>query len=327
MSEISIIVPVYNAEAYLAQCLESILQQSYADYELILIDDGSSDSSGEICDSFAKRDSRISVLHQQNKGQSAARNRGVEYSKSDLLCFVDADDIVHPDFLQALRTAYYENAVNAAISARIKGIELPADFFLPKHPEVSLYSINEESLLGLFTKNDTLYWTLFPCLIKKSVYQKYPLSEGHIMEDNAVSCKWLLEAETVALVSPPLYFYRENPTGTMNASFSEKKLDYLWAIEEQLCFYEQNGFRELQKILAKHYVESAVWLARRVKTELNNKKLSHGVIRKAVRVHKKYMHTGCFTAAEDRKLFKAAHPFLHRIKKKLYICRTQTREG
>ena len=96
---ISIIIPVYNAASYLDKCIESILHQKYKDFELLLINDGSTDNSGDICDAFALKDNRISVFHQQNQGVSAARNLGIEQAKGEWLQFIDSDDWIENDFL------------------------------------------------------------------------------------------------------------------------------------------------------------------------------------------------------------------------------------
>lgn len=101
-SLISIIVPVYNVEDYLKECLNSIINQIYKNLEILLIDDGSSDKSGEICDEFAKNDSRIKVFHKQNGGQSSARNLGLDKSKGDFISFVDSDDVLGENFIQKL---------------------------------------------------------------------------------------------------------------------------------------------------------------------------------------------------------------------------------
>ena len=97
---ISVIVPVYNAGVYLEKCVNSILDQTFTDYELILVDDGSTDQSGALCDEFAQKDPRVLVIHQKNAGSSAARNAGIKASKGSFLSFVDSDDWVDPDFLE-----------------------------------------------------------------------------------------------------------------------------------------------------------------------------------------------------------------------------------
>ena len=99
---ISIIIPVYNTAQYLDQCLESVLVQSYTDWECIVVDDGSTDNSGEICDKWGKRDSRFVILHQKNQGVSAARNKGLERCKGEYICFIDSDDWVEPTYLSHL---------------------------------------------------------------------------------------------------------------------------------------------------------------------------------------------------------------------------------
>ena len=105
MPEISVIVPVYKAEAYLHACIDSILSQTFSGFELILVDDGSPDGCGAICDDYAARDSRVRVIHQENQGQAAARNYALAAAEGEWVCFVDSDDAVHPQMLERLRQA------------------------------------------------------------------------------------------------------------------------------------------------------------------------------------------------------------------------------
>ena len=105
MPKVSMIVPVYRAEAYLHACIDSILSQTFSGFELILVDDGSPDNCGAICDDYAARDSRVRVIHQENQGQAAARNHALAAAKGDWVCFVDSDDAVHPQMLERLRQA------------------------------------------------------------------------------------------------------------------------------------------------------------------------------------------------------------------------------
>ena len=105
MPEISVIVPVYKAEAYLHACIDSILSQTFSDFELILVDDGSPDGCGAICDDYASRDGRVQVIHQENQGQAAARNCALAVAGGEWICFVDSDDAVHPQMLERLRQA------------------------------------------------------------------------------------------------------------------------------------------------------------------------------------------------------------------------------
>ena len=129
--EISVIVPVYNVEQYLVKCIDSILSQTFTDFELLLIDDGSPDRCGEICDEYAKKDERIRVFHQENSGVSTARNIGLEMMKGQYLAFVDADDWIYPHYLQYLYEALQGNEAAGLIihgfqSFDTNGIPLPA---------------------------------------------------------------------------------------------------------------------------------------------------------------------------------------------------------
>ena len=108
MPKISVIVPVYNVEKYLLECVDSILAQTFTDFELILINDGSQDNSGAICDEYADKDSRIAVIHQENQGQAAARNNAIVIAKGEWITFVDSDDLIHPQMLEILFNAVDE---------------------------------------------------------------------------------------------------------------------------------------------------------------------------------------------------------------------------
>lgn len=317
--DISVIVPVYNAGQYLQACLNSILNQTVQGYEIILVDDGSTDGSSEICDACAEKHDFVRVIHQSNSGQSAARNRGVEAARTELVCFIDSDDAAARTLLESFLNAFCCDEIGIAGCERVCGEEPPADFYEQEPRDPEILEINEARLLELFRRNESVYWTPFPCLVKKEIYQKHPLTPGRVMEDNAVSCQWLTEAKAAAILRTPLYFYRTNPSGTMQAAFSRKKLDYLWALEEQLSFYGSVGFTAIQGAVAKHYVECAIWFAQRVETELGDPALARTVIRKAVKARKQYAANGGFSPEDDRKLFKAVHPVLHRVKKKLRL--------
>lgn len=115
MPKISVIVPVYNVEKYLSRCVKSILRQSYTDFELILVDDGSPDNCPILCDKWAKSDSRIHVIHKKNGGLSSARNAGIKISIGDYLFFVDSDDVIHPDSLQILASCVHQSDAQIAL--------------------------------------------------------------------------------------------------------------------------------------------------------------------------------------------------------------------
>ena len=316
---ISIIVPVYNVEKYLRECLDSILAQTFTDFELILVDDGSVDSSGAICDEYAGKDERIRVFHQNNQGQGAARNLGVEKAKSEWVLFIDSDDIVHPKLAEYLLNAAIESGASASACPRIQGQTLPADFFEDKDSLYYECLMDENCLVKLFSTGDDIYWTLFPSIIKKDILIHYPLTPKRIYEDNAVCCKWLYDAGKVAVLKEALYFYRDNPTGTMNRPFSAKKLDYLWALEEQIKFYEEISYKKMLGLICKSYVSEAIWMSKEVIKHLNDAKLQKKVLRKAENMIKKYSNGIGFSKSDRCYIEKRLHPLRYKIKRTLKL--------
>ena len=147
MPEISVIVTVYKAEDYLPGCIDSILSQTFSDFEILLVDDGSPDNSGSICDAYAAKYDRISVIHQENRGQAAARNHAMQYSKGQWLCFVDSDDLIHPQMLEMLYHAAISANVPISMCQMLEAESLPEDFFRSQEESFEVLTMDEETLL------------------------------------------------------------------------------------------------------------------------------------------------------------------------------------
>lgn len=253
MPQISVIVPVYKVEPYLSRCIDSILSQTFTDFELILVDDGSPDNCGKICDEYAEKDSRILVIHQENQGQAAARNNAVSIAKGEWIHFVDSDDLIHPQMLEILYSAVDETT-QISMCGVYKGNNLSESFFSPKNDySFKKHPVNEDSLILFMHSGDYLYWVVWAKLIKKEIIEKYPFTVGKIYEDSAVAFKWINETKFVNITNEPLYLYRINPNSTTQTNFSLKNLDFLWAIEEQIKFYENKNFNKMEKIVYRNY--------------------------------------------------------------------------
>lgn len=253
MPLISVIVPVYNVEPYLARCIDSILSQTFTDFELILVDDGSPDNCGKICDEYAQKDNRIQVIHKENGGLSSARNAGIAISRGEWIHFVDSDDLIHPQMLEILYSAVDETT-QISMCELFKADICPESFCSHKNiSEFKKHKINEDTLIFLMRNYYLIYWVACAKLIKKEIIEKYPFTPGRIHEDGAVVFKWIKEAENVNIVEEQLYFYRVNPDSITQVDFSLKNLDRLWAIEEQINFYENTDFNKMKKIVYKSY--------------------------------------------------------------------------
>lgn len=252
MPKISVIVPVYNVEKYIRECVDSILVQTFTDFELILVNDGSRDNSGAICDEYAAKDKRITLIHQENQGQAAARNNAIAIAKGEWIHFVDSDDLIHPQMLEILYSAVDENT-KISMCGLCKGADSPDGFYSLKSDYSFRKSpVTEEELIAMYT-DFYQYWVVWAKLIKKDIVEKYLFTPGRIYEDTAVVFKWINETKFVNITNEPLYFYRVNPNSTMQIHFSLKNLDRLWAYEEQLKFFNATDLNEMKKTVYKKY--------------------------------------------------------------------------
>ena len=217
MPEVSIIVPVYNAEKYLHRCIDSILAQTFTDFELILIDDGSTDTSGEICDKYAKNNSRIRVMHQKNAGASSARNKGIEESVGKYLLFCDSDDFVHPQWCQIL----YDLAENNPDSLCVCNL-------LRTDSEIETYPIKETNCIY-----DITYFELYKIGLSGFAFNKifnakkikdnkiyFPLGIP-IGEDAIFVSGYIHEQAPIVFCEDILYYYNQNNDSAMHKYYSK----------------------------------------------------------------------------------------------------------
>ena len=309
MPEISVIVPVYKAEDYLHACVDSILSQTVSDFELILVDDGSPDGCGAICDDYAARDSRVRVIHQENQGQAAARNHALAAAKGEWVCFVDSDDAVHPQMLERLGQAAAESGAAMSMCRMLEAPEMPEDFSAPVEVRWELLSMEEESLVALFDAGDYPGWVACAKLIRRDLVRSHLFCPGRVYEDNEAVCHWIYGAKTVASIPYSLYFYRTNPDSTTQSRFSMKKLDYLWALEGIIRFYSSVGYTTLRERFATLYAEEAAGDYHRVRYELNDPKAARDIEKAARRLRREIP----FTKAQFEIMFSAMHPKLVRL--------------
>lgn len=289
MVVISVIVPVYNAEKYLNRCIDSILNQTFKDFELILVDDGSKDSSGNICEKYAEQDQRIKVIHQENKGQAAARNRGVINASGEWIAFVDADDLIQQQMLEYLYRAAQCMEVKLAICKTIEGKICPIDFKINQKYRCTVVRADENKLLQWCTQDCIdladrhVYWVVWGKLIHKSLLEQFLFTEGKIYEDNAVVFKWLYIAGKIAVCDNVMYFYYSNDSGTTKGEYSIRKLDWLWALEEQIKFYKKEKLLKMVDVLETRFIRESIREYENILKYLQNKKqagkLRRGIVR------------------------------------------------
>lgn len=306
MPEISIIVPVYRAEKYLNDCVDSILRQTFSNFELVLIEDGSPDLSGAICDEYAQRDERVRVIHQPNQGQAAARNHALPMTQGKWLCYVDSDDTIHPQMLEHLYRAAVESGAGISMCQFLEAEEQPADYERPVDFFYELLNMDEKTLTQLHDRDLYPGWVACAKLIRRECVEGYPFQTGRVYEDNEAVTRWLLPAKTLAMLPAKLYFYRANPDSTTKSRFSLKRMDYLWALESMIGYFESVGYHTLAQRFLKRYVEAAASACYGVRQELNRPELVNGIlsdVKKFLRREKMKL-----TRQERLSLLEAAHP-------------------
>ena len=199
MALISVIIPVYNVEKYLKECLDSVLAQTFTDFELILFDDGSTDSSPAICDAYAARDNRVCVFHQENQGQAAARNFGVTQAAAEWIAFVDADDVVHPQYLEMLYRSVLEQNTRLSMCGAVEGDRVPDGFRqIAADSTCEVFLADDPAMFDLRENHLLKYCDVWAKLVHRTVIEKYPFADGRIFEDAAVVCRWIVSANTVS---------------------------------------------------------------------------------------------------------------------------------
>lgn len=261
---ISVITPVYNSNKFLRQSISSILNQSYSDFELILIDDGSIDGSSEICDEYAYKDSRIKVFHQKNQGQAVARNRALDIARGKYIAFVDSDDFIHPRMFELMKAYIEQNDADIAVCNLVRGSEL--DYKWNQVPFSSKAYYGKEFLRNSVLNKEGKHWVLCDKIFKLSCFENVRLPEGRIYEDNATVYKILYNAEKVAVTDNTLYYYYTNEDSTVNQSFKLKHLDWLLVVEEMMDFFSEHQEQEMLNWANNCYLTSLADLHRKVRT-------------------------------------------------------------
>lgn len=240
---ISVILPIYNVENELPRCLDSICAQTYTNFEAVLVDDGSPDGCGAICDRYAEKDPRFKVIHRENGGVSAARNTGVDNASGELISFIDPDDYVEPDFLEFLYDLMTQN--NADISA-CGALEIyKSGKTSLQWEDQTLYVMDSREALCRMCYNQGFYITLWDKLYKKEVFRGVRFPEGKLFEDTGTAYKLVDNANTVAVSCVPKYYYVLKDNSITTSHFKMSKLDYV-EMADNMAEYIINKYPELE---------------------------------------------------------------------------------
>lgn len=240
---ISIIIPVYNVSNYLEVCLDSVVNQTYRDLQIIIVNDGSTDNSAEIAKSFADSDERIQLIHQENKGLSGARNTGLSYAKGEFVFYLDSDDYLTKNAIEILVKA-----------AKEENSDIVQGNFYYDYPDYLMYANwfagdkkhynREETLMELIKQNEIKNFA-WGKLIRTEIAKKHLFPEGLFFEDTLWMTKIGNDIQKYIVLKESVLYYRQRETG-ISGSFSLKNLDQLKLLDMRLEFIQKNQFRLYQ---------------------------------------------------------------------------------
>lgn len=253
---ISVIIPVYNVEAYLERCVESVRRQTYRNLEILLIDDGSTDGSGDLCDGFPLKDERIRVIHQTNGGLSSARNTGLKHCQGEFIAFLDSDDFICENHLELLFSSLEEEQADIAIGI----LKVTENDTIP-----SIATYNKKLVWdGLIATEYLLYQRCFSTsacakIYRRSLWNGIVFPEGKLFEDTVTLPYVFAKAEKVVWVDAEIYGYYKRPGSITKTAFHTRMMDYesgLAELMEDMC----KEYPQLQSAAFSRYVWANVYL-------------------------------------------------------------------
>lgn len=256
MATVSIVVPVYKVEPYLKRCVDSILSQTFEDFQLILVDDGSPDNCGIICDEYAEKDIRVHVIHRKNGGLSAARNSGIDWvfdgHMTEWITFIDSDDWVALKYLERLMKIADDNQVNIVVGG-----------FRPFYDGDCLIDLQNSNSWQCLPEdfwvenqgNATVAWGK---LYKTSLFQSIRYPQGKLHEDEFTTYKLLFDQKIIAVTDEQLYYYYQSSTSIMRSDWNIRHLDSLDAYADQLLFFMRSHYSRAFKESKKLYTYSII---------------------------------------------------------------------
>lgn len=238
---ISVIVPVYKAEKYLSRCIDSIISQTYQEWELLLVDDGSPDKSGFICDDYSNKDSRIRVFHKKNEGVSSARNFALEYVSGDWVCFVDADDIIAPNTFELSLQKCKKNELDIIQFSFARTESFGLNNGVQTSPLSPLEYLREHKFLV----------TVWGSLIKTSIIKSNKIqfdTKIKLAEDQMFIFECMMKSKKIQRIGEQLYFYRDNENGTVRNPKTQDCINSMYALSR---FGNEHP-------LVRHYIEGTI---------------------------------------------------------------------
>lgn len=274
---VSVIIPVYQVEAYINRCIDSVLNQKYRELEVILVDDGSPDRCGFICDEYALKDNRIVVIHKENGGLSSARNAALDICKGEYIMFVDSDDYVEPDFCEEAVNAVEKNQVLCASFGYFEHVNSKMTTFCTSNPRIVS---SKEAINSLIVSNDVIFNLTWNKIYHRSLFENLRFPIGRHFEDQGTTYKLVDLAGKIYVSSAVLYHYvrRGDSISQLDSVYtveSPKSIDDLFDLWYERLLFVKEKYPDLAPIeyeqLTKHVLRGLRVLPRYEKKEMGKK--------------------------------------------------------
>ncbi len=238
---ISIVIPVYNTSIYLEKCINTVINQTYSNLEIIIVDDGSTDNSAKICEEFSCKDNRIKVIHQKNSGLSAARNTGIKNATGDYILFIDSDDYIDLYYVEKLEKSITKELADIAVCGIIYFEEESVPLSIQEAKKTTVLN-NNEQMRAFLTQEQYIPVSTWTKMYKRSLFNTLRFPVGKYHEDIFTTYKLLDLSQRTVVIPEALYWYRQRPNSIMNSSFNLHHMDALEATIEQAEFIKMHYF-------------------------------------------------------------------------------------
>lgn len=262
MPRLSIIVPIYNVEKYLSRCIESILNQTFKDFELILVNDSSTDNCKEICEKYKRMDSRIIVANKKNGGVSSARNLGIDISKGDYIGFVDSDDFIDVHMYEILLNTInaYDSDIVICDYYKVNEYDIKKyEKMKSNNKDIKVENINNIDAIERIITRDIKIVVAWNKIYKRSLFDNLRYKEGVICEDEFLAHRIFYKCNKVSIINQKLYYYIQRKGSIINSPFSSKDFDKIYAIKDRVDFLKEKKIINLIDKAEKSFVDYFVW--------------------------------------------------------------------
>ena len=270
--KISVIVPIYNVEKYLNRCVNSIINQTYTNLEIILVDDGSPDNCPNLCDDWAKKDSRIKVIHKENGGLSDARNAGLNVCTGDYVTFVDSDDFVSEIIIESL----FKNLkkYNAEISICCSQVFKEDDDIVLDNDYKIFEILKETAIENTYKTTNREFLTAWGKLYKRELFAELRYKKGFLHEDEFIIHHLYHLSKKIVVTTQKLYYYFKNENSITGGGFKLKRIDILRALQDRSEFLKQNYLELYKESFATFFVYRCIDIFFEIPNDFKEKKLA-----------------------------------------------------